>query len=310
MIWSFSADRTFRHCQRWWFYKNSFGNGNAKKVRQRREAYVLSKLQTIGAIRGDVVDDVLSVRLIPALNRGFIPDCDQLVKMALSMFDRRMTVVREHRLEEYVANGTKLPDDFTILFDVEYGDGIDEDKVEEARAEVEKAVKNLYELSDVLDELRGSSYVISQRALTYRVADFSVKAVPDVIAFYDDAPPVVLDWKVHFFGNADAAKQLASYSLALCKVDPHRDFPFAAEGFPAEETRLLEAQLLTPELREHEFSANEHASLEEHIAVRAEEMNLAVAGRKKASDFAPEDFSPAYEPRQCQRCPFKRLCWE
>lgn len=308
MSWSFSANKAFRRCQRQWFYKNVFGNGNAKKV-ARREAYVLSKLQTIGAIRGNVVDETLSMRLIPSLNRGLIPNCDQLVAFALSMFDRRIEVMRTHPLERFVQNGESLPKDFVLLFDAEYGEGIDEEKIAVARSEIVKAIENLYKLDAIIDELRTARRIIAQRPLTYQLAGMSVKSVPDVIAFFPDKPPIVLDWKVHFFGNADAARQLASYAIALCEVHPHKDFPISTRGFPCQETRLWEVQLLTPELRKHEYDAEEYARLEEQIVLSAEEMCLALSGRRKPSDFLPEDFSPATDPRQCERCPFKRICW-
>jgi hypothetical protein len=68
--------------------------------------------------------------------------------------------------------------------------------------------------------------------------------VPDVLAFFAEEPPIVLDWKVHFFASADAGRQLASDALALARAAPHKDFPFSADGFPETETQLLEVQLL------------------------------------------------------------------
>ncbi len=310
MIWSFSSDKMFRRCQRQWFYKTTYGNGNAKKVRARREAYLLSKLQTIGALRGNVVDDALSNRLVRSLNRGVIPECETVVSHALELFEQKMAVVREHPLESYIESGAKLPENFAVLFDREYGSGLQEEQIEVARSEIRNAIENLYELDQLLEYLSSAQYLVEQRPLTFYLADMTFRAIPDVIAFFDDEPPIVLDWKVHFFGNADAAKQLACYSLALSEVAPHRDFPASMEGYPIQDTRLWEAQLLTPELRKHEYDSDEYASLEEEMVTRAEEMNMSLCGKAKASDFAPQDFLPAYEPRQCERCPFKRLCWE
>jgi hypothetical protein len=71
MVWSISSDKTFRRCQRQWFYGQVFGNANARKEPLRYEAYLLSKLQSLSAIRGQAVDDALSERLVPALQRRF-----------------------------------------------------------------------------------------------------------------------------------------------------------------------------------------------------------------------------------------------
>ena len=69
MIWSFSASRAFDRCQRSWFYDTIFGNGVAKDE-GRHEIYLLSKLQTISAWRGSIVDKAIETSLVPALRAG------------------------------------------------------------------------------------------------------------------------------------------------------------------------------------------------------------------------------------------------
>lgn len=68
MIWSISESKTFRRCQRQWFFKNIVACATAKKNPIRRRAYLLSKLQSVFAWRGQLVDTVIENYLIPALN--------------------------------------------------------------------------------------------------------------------------------------------------------------------------------------------------------------------------------------------------
>ena len=69
MVWSVSTAKMFERCQRQWFYKTKVANAVAKdEVRQL--AYRLSKLQSISGWRGNVVDQVLSSEVIPAIERG------------------------------------------------------------------------------------------------------------------------------------------------------------------------------------------------------------------------------------------------
>ena len=69
MIWSFSQSRAFDRCQRNWFYDTIFGNGVAKD-KDRHEIYLLSKLQTLSAWRGSIVDKAIETSLVPALKAG------------------------------------------------------------------------------------------------------------------------------------------------------------------------------------------------------------------------------------------------
>jgi hypothetical protein len=68
MRWSYSASRNFRQCQRQWYFKNIVASARAKEPLRRR-AYLLSKLQSVSAWRGKIVDDVISKTLIPRINR-------------------------------------------------------------------------------------------------------------------------------------------------------------------------------------------------------------------------------------------------
>ena len=89
MKWSYSAAKTFQRCQRQWFYNHVLANPRSH-IPAQREAFILSKLQSIDSWRGHIVDQVIEHRLIPALNRGDLITRRELVRQARSIFDEQL----------------------------------------------------------------------------------------------------------------------------------------------------------------------------------------------------------------------------
>lgn len=167
MIWSISTDKLFRRCQRQWFFKQVFGNARARKQPERYEAYLLSKLSSVSSIRGQAVDDALTGKLIPSLNRGRIPDYRSIRQFARDRFASVLELAREVSLDVRVTEPKKLPEHFRLLFEDLYGDGGNEDEIDRAYQEIDGSIENLYETDDVLETLRASDYAISQRGTVF-----------------------------------------------------------------------------------------------------------------------------------------------
>jgi hypothetical protein len=137
----------------------------------------------------------------------------------------------------------------------------------------------------------------------------TVRAVPDAVIFYDDGPPLIVDWKVHAFGLQEAWTQLAVYAIALIRCNSHSDFPSTLSEWKETDVRLAEAQLLTNQVRRYSLSEEDVRRADEYIAQSVTQMLLATEGRK-GSELGAEDFPVAASPDVCQRCPYRRLCWE
>src|SRR5437763_1658057 len=90
MIWSFSNSHLFKKCQRQWYFKTHVANANAKKIPLQREAYLLSKLQSIAAWRGSVVGHVISRRVVPALGNGWNISLAKTLEYARTVFDAQL----------------------------------------------------------------------------------------------------------------------------------------------------------------------------------------------------------------------------
>ncbi len=308
MFWSISESRTFRNCQRQWYYKNFLANAVAKD-HVRHTAYLLSKLQSISAWRGNIVDSVITETILPAVRAKRTIGLDEAKRTARGLFDRQLAFGRRHPLHELGKSPTQLGNDFAAFYSMEYGDGLADAEVARAWVEVEQALGNLFAMRDLTSELKSARYVIGQRALSFSHSGMTVRAVPDAIAFYDDTPPLIVDWKVHVFGLKDAWTQLATYAIALMRCKPHTDFPESLGAWSVKDVRLAEAQLLTNQLRRYSLSDEDVNRADVYIAQSVTQMLLSTEGRK-SNELRASDFPVAASPDICQRCPFRKFCWE
>lgn len=300
----------FDRCQRQWFFKTQLANPKAMDE-MRRRAYRLSKLQSISAWRGSVVDQVLSQHVMPALERGAPITSGRTVALAMTRFDRQLAIARAHRLHEPGLKPSALGDDFVALHDLEYGGRVNEEDIDRARNEVRLSIEAFFSMEDLLSRLHAADRLVTQRSLTFTHADVTVRAVPDVVAFKSGSPPAIIDWKVHVFGWRDAWLQLAVYAAALTHSTPHKDFPMDPRQYRETDIELLEVQLLKHTIRRHSLTDEHFADADARIAENAERMLLALDGMNgRASTLPPTDFPAARYASVCQSCPYRSMCWE
>jgi len=310
VVWSVSTAKMFERCQRQWFFKTKLANARAKDW-ERQRAYRLSKLQSVSAWRGNVVDQALSREVIPALERGWPISADRVIHSALARFDRQLQIARAHRIMDPEVKPSDFGDDLAAFHCLEYGGIVDENEILRARDEVVTALRTFFGMEDLIARLRAADRLITQRALSFAHSDTTVRAVPDVIAFFASAPPSIIDWKVHAFGWRDAWLQLVVYATALTRCKPHRDFPIATDSYEVTDVELLEVQLLTGTIRQHALEARQIAEADAYIARTTEAMDLAVGVvNGKAAALEPKTFPATLYPGVCGRCPYRSLCWE
>ncbi len=309
MIWSVSNAKTFERCQRQWFFKTHVASAKAKdEIRQR--AYRMSKLQSLSAWRGNLVDQVLSQEVLPAFGQGRSITLDQAMASAMIRFDRQLAIGRAHRLHEAGFKPSSLGDDFVAFHVLEYAGVLDEGEVERARDEVIRALQSFFGMEELIARLCKADRLVTQRALSFTHADTTVRAVPDLIVFKEGQPPAIVDWKVHAFGWRDAWLQLAVYAAALARGTPHSDFP-VMEPFSETEIGLLEVQLLKGTLRRHRLTDEQFAQADAYIARSFESMLLATdCMNGKASTLPPTDFPVTRYASACESCPYRSMCWE
>lgn len=310
MKWSKSSAQCFRRCQRQWFYRHLLGNAVAKDP-LRREAYLLGKLQSIPQWRGRIVDDTISATVVRALRQRRRITLRDAQEFAMRRFDAQLSSARAHRLREsgFRPGAEGVKDSFAAFQVMEYEGRIPEEEIVKAREEVMDALATVFFMDDVKALIKGGRQHIDQRSLSFRLAGVSIQAIPDLIVFFEDRAPLILDWKVHAFGLFDAFQQLVLYAMALTRCKPHKDFPASLAGVGVEDVELLEVQLLSGAVRRHVATAADVAALEDEIAESAYRMRRLVNGRK-AQQIDVEELEGAYGPEACVRCQYRKLCWQ
>ena len=307
MVSSFSEIRLFRKCQRQWFYKACCASAKAKDP-LRHEAYLLSKLQSLYAWRGQIVDTAVERVLVPALNRGRRPMLKEVLDSARGLFERQLAFGRQHRVRDPGFKLSEAGDSFAAFYAVEYGKGISDAEAAEAWADVEKALRTLFGFADFKELLRKARYLVAQRSLIFDHSGAKMRAVPDLIAFYANEPPAIVDWKVHTFGVRDYRDQLMTYAIGLKRAKPHSDFPSELRLWNESDIRLFEVQLLRGIIRAHSIDEADLMANDERIAENIMTLQLATGGEDE-TDLKPSDFPTAYSPRTCETCAFRKLCW-
>jgi len=306
-MWSLSAAKTFKKCQRQWYYKNCLGNWKAKDP-LRRKAYLLSKLDSISSWRGKIVDSVISEVIVPTLKAKRTPSFIVAQEKAKELFDRQLKFARQHPLHQAGLSPSQLESDFAVFHCMEYGGEIPEIEIKKAKAEIEQALTNLFAMPEVWAELRKAQYLVAQRPLSFSHTGETVRAVPDIIAFYSNQPPLIIDWKVHFSGIYRAWKQLGIYALALTRGKPHRDFPKLSQ-WEVSDLQLWEVQLLTNQIRPYQLDEARISEIDNFMAESISAMQL-IVGDSKKSTLDPMDFLTAFSPETCQFCNYQSICWE
>ena len=310
MKWSKSAAQCFRRCQRQWYWRHQLASATARDP-ARREAYLLGKLQSIPQWRGRIVDDTISATVVRALREGRRITLSQALQFAMRRFDAQLATARAHRLREcgYRPAAKAVKDSFAAFHVMEYEGCVPEEEIVKARQEVKDALTAAFQMDEVKDLIKAGRQLIDQRSLSFRLAGVSVQAIPDLIVFFEDRSPLILDWKVHALGLFDAFQQLVLYAMALTRAEPHRDFPTSLADVGVAEVELMEVQLLSRTVRRHRATELDVAALEEEIADSAYAMRRLVNGRK-APLIDVNELEGAYGPEACGRCQYRKLCWQ
>jgi len=312
MEWSFSKGKTFNKCQRKWYYYELFANSVAKDP-ARREAYILKQLQSVSAWRGRLVDLVIEEKVVPSLKSHIVPEFEEVFAYAKDLIQKQ---IEFGKMKCYRENGTRknsVGSSYCAFYDVEYNSGLDEKAVELAVDEIKKALSNLIDSELILNIANENEYVVSQRTLKFNIAkNISVVCIPDMLVFYEKNPPLIIDWKVHFFGNTDAQLQLGIYSIALSKATPHKDFPKSFQesywGKPCE-SNMLEYQLLKNVQRRYSIDDSDILDIEDYIFRSSSQMVNLVNG-KGLADLDLSIFKTPQNIDFCGKCQFKKLCWK
>lgn len=313
MEWSISGSATFARCPRQWYFRNYLANANAIRVPLRRKAYELSKLDSIWAWRGKIVDRVISRYLIPGIRQHRALELDECLAVARRTFERQLAYGISRGSCKVDDAGSK-PEHFTAFYAIEYGQGLTNEEIAQAWADIAQALTNFLNLRSLLVTLESAKGVVIQRSLRFALnlparGPVMIRATPDVIIFFEGQPPLIVDWKVRSVVAIEARIQLAVYALALIRGQLHKDFPDNLGRYGPKDVQLLEVRLLEGAIREYAMTDDDFADLETYVFDSASQMQR-ILNSQSTHELRAEDFPTTRYPNVCERCSFRAICWE
>src|SRR2546430_7046837 len=120
MIWSFSEGRLFRKCQRQWYFSKRLASATSKDP-LRREAYLLSKLSSIHAWRGKVVDQVIEKIIVPCIQSRSKVTLQSAKQAADQLFDTQLDFALNHSVMKPGFKASEHENDMAAFFVMQYG---------------------------------------------------------------------------------------------------------------------------------------------------------------------------------------------
>lgn len=298
-------------CPRKWYYSQIFASPRSRES-LRKEAYLLKQLQSIHAWRGSIVDKVISTLIASKLKFNKLPTEQEALSYADSLMDKQLEFGKagRHRMLGITKSG--IGEEYCAFYELEYNGKLDQARILQAKEEVRTSLQNLFR-SDFFKTINNGDIlnIIPQRTLMFQFADTNISCTPDLIVLYKSSAPLIVDWKVHYFGISEYWLQLGIYAVALSRVRPHKDFPhFIHDRLKdATRTRLIEYQLLKNKQRMYSIARDDIAEIEDYIFKSCMEINNVIDGRKH-NQLKSSHFQSARSPNICARCQFKKLCWK
>ncbi len=311
MRWSYSSARAFRQCQRKWYYGYVIAPKGRSKDERRLRAKRLKSLSTLSAWRGQVVDTVISKHIIPALDSDDRITLGDAKRHARSLFDKQREFAEGHRSEDLTLVKSHHGDTFLLLSEHAYGHDVSQSDYDQAWEDIVTALTNLYRLDNLRAEVALGWSFHPQPPLHFDIlGNLKGSAFPDLIVYTGKDPIQIIDWKVHIDGSNDARDQLASYAIALSRLEkPNYDFPTENWQAPPSEIILKEVQLLLGNVREHILTDEDLEDAEVFMMESAYAMSQVLEG-KGYEDFDIDLLEMTSNPETCSTCAFRMICWE
>ena len=300
MIWSFSAYITFKRCPRSWFYGKILAT-RSRSDPESQEAKRLSNLLNLLSWRGKIVDTTLSEYVVPAITSRENLAVSKALEFAERLYSPTVKTTLERQARK--SNGSSV-----VFFEEEYGSSITQEKFDGAWHDIQRSLDMFFHDPEILAYLSKATRAIPQRPLAFSSWNVNARAVPDLILFYGDEPPMIIDWKVQSKPKHDSWLQLAIYAIALTRAKKHRDWPTDVSRFAATDIRVIESQLLSGETREHQITTQDLNSVDDLIVTSGDEMNLSLGVIDKKG-LTAHYFPAASNPNACMYCNFKKICW-
>lgn len=300
MKWSVSTTKMFQYCPRKYYYQQIVADKKSDEPRAKESVYLRS-LQNFHAWRGNLVDNVISRYIAPRINARKEIEEKDVMAHAKELMENDLKYIKNS-----IGKETKVENSYGF-FELEYGREITEDFIAKIKQDVVTSLSNVL-ASDLLKQIiEDQSYVIAQRTIRFSMDELKISCTPDLIVFPKRDIPQIIDWKVESVYR-EHWLQLGIYGYALSKINPHRDFPNKWHRFIADprNVKLIEYQLLRNELENYQIKDEDIIEIEDYIHISSNRIMKLVGDGKQVD---ANQFPTTADPKACQRCQYKKMCW-
>ncbi|MFO8018980.1 MAG: PD-(D/E)XK nuclease family protein [Promethearchaeia archaeon] len=304
MNWSISKAKLFLKCQRRWFYSEVMASKYSKDP-DRYEAYILKQLGSINSWRGKLVDYIIEKHFIPHFNHGRIPSLNKIERIVSKLMKKQLTFAKRRKYRDRNLTKKKAGNSFLALREIENSGGLKIGDVKKTKKQVIKSLNNLLQ-SDLMDILLDpNSFLVAQKNLNYKFHDLNVISRPDLIIYFKDKPPLIIDWKVYYYSKENAWMQLGSYAIALTEcvaVDA-----FQKQIKDPKKINLIEYQLLRNIQKHYKLTSPDVRTIKNYIRTTSKAM-VELVGNRKYHEIDFNQFKMTEKSEICKYCNFRPLC--
>ncbi|MBD3214352.1 MAG: hypothetical protein GF311_17205 [Candidatus Lokiarchaeota archaeon] len=304
MNWSISKAKLFSKCQRRWFYSEIMASKHSKDT-DRYEAYILKQLGSIHSWRGKLVDYVIETLLLPNFNENIVPPFKEIERLVSGLMKKQLRFAKQKKYRDPKLSKKEAGNGYCALREIEWSEGLDNKSIKEIKGQVISSLQNLLKSKLMKTLLAPDSILVAQKNLYFKFKDVNVLCRPDLIVYFRNKPPMIIDWKVYFYRNENARMQLGVYAISL--TDCISTDPFMKLVDDPTEIKLIEYQLLKDFQRKYRLSTSDVDDIKEYIKTTSNEM-FKLKGDKNYHEFNINHFEKTSNTELCKYCNFKTLC--
>jgi len=299
MRWSFSSHRTFRRCQRQYFF-GSIAANHKTKDRIRKEAYLLKQVKQLSTWKGSIIHQGIHKFVIPYLVERKRIDWPAVSDKTLDLAKRQFAFSKALKYR-HPGVAKSHHDDYCILTEHDRGEDVPAEKIDEIYNEVVGCLNSPAFQKEIIPFVEGQKGYYSERNLSQKYEGAQISAVPDLIFTRPSGNVVIVDWKYEQdYSFGDHSHQVALYGWVLKHqwniIEP-------------ELIELYEVQLREGRIVQHKFNTLVMEELEDFMFQSIHEIRSLCADHKYETQNI-EDFELARNGNSCIYCSFVKLCRE
>lgn len=299
MRWSFSSHRTFRRCQRQYFF-GSIAANHKTKDRTRKEAYLLKQVKQLSAWKGSIIHQGIHKFVIPYLVERKSIDWPAVSDKTLDLAKRQFAFSKALKYRQ-PGIAKSHHDDYCILAEHDRGEDVTIGTIDEIYNEIAACLNSPAFQKEIIPFVEGHKRYYPEHNLSHEYEGAQVKAVADLIFIRPSGNVAIVDWKYEQDSSfGDHKQQVALYGWIL---------QHSWNNLKPELIELYEVQLREGRIVRHDFNATVMEELEDLMFQSIHEI-CSLCEDHKYENQDINDFEFARSGNSCAYCSFVKLCRE